>query len=56
MKEQPKDKERNQNASHYISDYDRGIRTAVLFISEMLGVSDIVYKDLDNNCRDSISA
>ena len=39
-----------------ITEYDRGIRAAVLFISEMLDISDKVYKDLNNVYDDNISA
>lgn len=39
-----------------ITEYDRGMRSAVLFISEMLGISDVVYKDLENITDKDISA
>jgi hypothetical protein len=39
-----------------ITEYGRGMRSAVLFISEMLGISNEVYKDLDDVPADEISA
>ena len=39
-----------------ITEYDRGMRSAVLFISEMLGISNEVYENLDNVPADEISA
>ena len=39
-----------------VTEYDRGMRSAVLFISEMLGVSKKVYEDLDDVPADEISA
>lgn len=39
-----------------ITEYDRGMRSAVLFISEMLGISKEVYKDPGDVPADEISA